>query len=94
METFRVVCINDRNKPVEVPAENWIEKNQVYTVLETASMYFQKLTTGYKLAEVSLPSNCQYKYYIANRFRLYDESDAEAEEAVESLIEEMKLVEL
>lgn len=94
MENFKVVCINDRNRPSDVPAKNWIEKNQVYTVIETATMYFQKMTTGYRLAEVSLPSDSQYKYYIANRFRLYDENDAEAEQAVEELIEELNLVEL
>lgn len=94
MESFKVVCINDKNKPAEVPAENWIEKNQVYTVTETATMYLQKMTTGYKLAEVSLPDNSQYKYYIANRFRQYTAEDAEAEMAFEKLIEETQLVEL
>jgi hypothetical protein len=95
MEEFKVVCINDRNRPKEIPQAFWIEKNEIYTVTEVAELARQRNIKGYKLAEVSIPSGLDYEYYLANRFRLYDEDDANAELAVEELLEEtLELVEL
>jgi hypothetical protein len=37
-----------------------------------------------------LPDDCKYKFFLANRFRPYTDDDAEAEAAVESLLQEVE----
>lgn len=85
---MRVVCVNDKMKPAGVPDTSWIKKDEVYTVLEAAKMARQRNTIGYKLEEVSFPSNSEYQYYTASRFRPYTEDDDNAERAVEELLNE------
>lgn len=94
MEKFRVVCINDKNKPVEVPASSWVEKEEVYTVVGASNMARQGMMVGFKLAEVQMPIDCDYQYYASYRFRPYTDADAEAEKAVEALLEEIGELEL
>lgn len=95
MENYRVICINDKMKPATVPLTSWIENGEVYTVIHAANMARQRMTLGYKLAEVEMPEGIDYEYYAASRFRPYEDSDAEAEKAVEELLmEEFELQEL
>jgi len=39
---MKVVCINDSNRPKQVPAEKWVVKGQIYTVVSTTSMNIQR----------------------------------------------------
>lgn len=93
MESFRVVCVNDRAMPKGFPANRWIKKGEVYTVSEAKYLARQHMSIGYKLFEIELPEDCPYQFFLANRFRPYSDDDAEAEKAVEQLLEEMDLVE-
>ena len=94
MEPFRIICINDKNKPSSIPQSSWIEQDEIYTVIFASNMGKQKMILGYKLDEVSMPEDCEYQYYIASRFRPYTEDDALAEKAVEELLEEVLELEL
>jgi hypothetical protein len=94
METFRVVCVNDRAKPKNFPAECWIKKDEVYTIVEAKYLARQHMAVGYKLAEIEIPEDCEYQFFLSNRFRPYSEDDAKAEEAVSELLKEFDLVEL
>lgn len=89
MDSFRVICINDKFKPECIPSGCWIEKNKVYTVVEVKNLARQHMTLGYRLAEVSLPVDSPYQFFLSNRFRPFDE-DAEAMLAVEELLKEVK----
>jgi len=89
MEDFKVVCINDKFKPECVPAYCWIEKGKTYTVVEMKSLARQHMTMGYKLAELELPIDSPYQFFLSNRFRLLDD-DAEAELALAELLKEVK----
>ena len=90
METFKVVCVNDKFKPTELGNSAWIKKGQVYTVIDAKFMRRQGMTIGYKLEEVALPEDSPYKFLAANRFRPYQEDDSkEAQEAVEELLSEL-----
>jgi hypothetical protein len=92
MDNYRVVCINSKKRPSGIPITSWIEEGEVYTVIHAANMARQRMTLGYKLAEVQLPEGSDYEYYAASRFRPYDSQDAEAESAVEELLmEELEL---
>lgn len=95
MENYRVVCINDKAKPSAIPSGSWIEEGEVYTVIMASNMALQRMTLGYKLAEVSMPRDCEYQYYTASRFRPYSDDDKLAEQAVEQLLlEELQLIEM
>ena len=88
MGDYRVVCINDRKKPNEIPSTSWIEEGEIYTVTKAMRMSKQRMTLGYLLDEVSLPEDSKYECYIATRFRPYSDDDAKAEAAVEELLNE------
>lgn len=89
MENFKVVCVNDKFKPDEFPANFWIKKGEIYTVTEAKYLANHHMTIGYKLYEIEIPSDCPYKFFLSNRFRPYSEDDAEAEKAVEQLLKEI-----
>lgn len=85
-DKFRVICVNDRFRPVDFPSHLWIKKGQVYTVSEAKHLTRQHMAVGYKLFEIEIPEDCTYQYFIANRFRPVDEDDLEAEKALEQLL--------
>lgn len=69
MKQMKVLCINDANKPTKIPNSEWIKKDTVYTVTNTAPMGLQLGKVGYKLKEVQLSmSSFPYEYYSAERF--------------------------
>ena len=90
METFRVVCINANARPADFPAHLWVEKGEIYTVVNAKYLAKQHMAMGYQLSEIELTDDCKYKFFLANRFRPYTEDDALAEVAVESLLQEME----
>jgi hypothetical protein len=87
---FKVVCINNKNKPVEIPAMFWLEKDEMYTVVSVQKMAKQPGKFGFVLAELPLPENCPYDSFLSERFRLATEDDFEAMEAVKALLEEVE----
>lgn len=91
---YRVICIDAKNRPSNIPIENWIEEGETYTVIDAANMAKQGMVLGVKLSEISLPPTSEFEYYLADRFRPVSEEDLEAEEAVRQLIEESFMEEL
>ena len=81
------MCVNDKAKPKDFFGE-WVETGEVYTVVDAKYLAKQRMSIGYKLAEIDLPSESPYQFFMANRFRPYTEEDAMMEEALEELLEE------
>jgi hypothetical protein len=92
MENFRVVCVNDKARPKEFPVGLWIEQNEIYTVVDAKYLARQHMTIGYKLAEIELPEDSVYQYFLSNRFRPYTDEDEMLEAALEELLEETEVV--
>ena len=46
------------------------------------------MTIGYKLAEIDLPEDSVYQYFLSNRFIPYTDEDEMLEAALEELLEE------
>jgi hypothetical protein len=92
MEQFRVVCVNDRFCPMGFPPQLWIQKNEVYTVVDAKYLARQHMTIGYKFAEIDLPEDSVYQYFLSNRFRPYSDEDEMLEAALEELLEETEVV--
>lgn len=81
LNLMKVLCIDDKNRPHKISEENWIKEGQVYTVIEVKKMGLQNNSTGFKLAEVSLPEKCfPYEYFRSSRFGMLIEIEEENEE--------------
>jgi hypothetical protein len=79
-----VECINDGNRPKQVPAEKWIVKGQIYTVIATTTMNLQRNKIGLKLKEIELDQSCfPYEYFDADRFKPVDHKAVVAKQEIE-----------
>jgi hypothetical protein len=66
---FKVVCVNDQNKPKKIPLSEWVVQGNVYTVRRVVPLALgNKL--GFELEEVALsPDSFPYEFYSASRFK-------------------------
>jgi len=68
------ICINDANRPKEIPANKWVKKGEPYTVIYTVTVLPQK-QLAFHLLEIDLDeSNHPYEYFLANRFAFTEEN--------------------
>lgn len=63
---MKVVCIDDSNKPSDIPTSAWITKDQVYTV--TDAFYGMDNVPIVQIAERDLTKYPPYKGFHATRF--------------------------
>lgn len=91
MEPFKVVCIDDSNRPDGIPTSKWVKKGEWYTVIHVAKLLIQGGKLGFKLAELNIDSCFPYQFFAANRFGIPLESDQFwAQNQLERLLEEAK----
>jgi hypothetical protein len=93
-ERFKVVCIDNSNRPSNVDLSNWVEMHETYTVIHASYMSRQNNIIGFRLKEVSLPAGIEYEFFKAARFRPFSELDAQAEDALVQLMQEVDDLEL
>ena len=74
-----VECINDSNRPNEVPTSRWIKKGNKYNIIQVAYMTQQNIY-GCKLEEINNDDLYPYSYFALTRFAVTKD---EVEEAVE-----------
>lgn len=68
------ICLNDSNRPKEIPPEKWVCKGKVYNVIFTVICLPQK-QLGFHLAEIELTENeLPYEYFLAHRFGFTQEN--------------------
>ncbi len=89
MDSFRVVCVNDNAKPDGFIGE-WIKKDEIYTVVDAKNLARQRMTLGYKFAEITISESSKYQYFLSNRFRPLSEEDEMMEQALEELMKEVE----
>lgn len=65
---MKVICIDDSNRPNEVPANRWVKEGENYTITETCKMNTQGGIMGVKLEEIDNDDLGIYKYFRASRF--------------------------
>lgn len=78
---MRVVAVDVRDRPSDIPTSKWIVKDAVYTVIQVFTDLNGKL--GYVLNE--LEPGAPYLGYQADRFRPATEGDGESVEDVKEL---------
>jgi hypothetical protein len=85
---MQVTCINDLNRPKQIPESKWVKKGEVYTVLYASTMSIQVNKLGFKLKEIELDESCfPYEYFDAERFAVVEANKAKV--ASEELVAEV-----
>lgn len=65
---IEVVCINDKNRPNEVPASRWVKENEIYHITQVDRCAIQGGTYGCKLEEINNDDLFPYTYFALSRF--------------------------
>lgn len=80
---IRVVCVDDSNKPKEIPKEKWVIKGKNYNITWVYKMVNQKGIQGVSLSEIDISNYKPYNCFRLNRFAI-------AKEDFDNLIELIK----
>lgn len=68
------ICIDDSNRPKEIPVNKWVKKGEKYNVIYTIVCLPQK-ELGVLLSEIQLTDNeLPYEYFLAKRFAFTEEN--------------------
>ena len=83
---MKIMCINDSQKPKEIPQHKWVEKGTVYTLVGVQQLLSSN-SLGFELAEIKLDESCfPYFYFNPNRFIPIDNELDNLMDEVEELI--------
>ncbi len=70
---IRCICINDKNRPAEIPARLWVTEGELYHITFVAFCLPQK-THGVSLYEKPLDESCMpHEYFRMDRFAILRE---------------------
>ena len=62
------MCINDANRPKEIPQNKWVKKNEIYTLISVQNLLSSD-SFGFVLDEIVLDESCfPYHYFNPDRF--------------------------
>lgn len=65
---IQCACINDKDRPNEIPENKWVKHGEIYTVI-FAIVVLPQRELGLQLDEIDLDERCApYEYFLANRF--------------------------
>ena len=78
---MKIMCVNDKNRPQEIPANKWVVKGEVYTLIAVQPLLSSN-SMGFELAEIQLGEDCfPYHYFNPDRFVPIEETELDAIEA-------------
>lgn len=78
---IKIMCVDDANKPQEIPQDKWITRGEVYTLIGVQPLLSSN-SMGFELAEIKLGEECfPYHYFNPNRFIPIEETELDALEA-------------
>ena len=89
---FKAICINDSNRPDGIPANRWVKKGEMYTVIDVKKLLIQGGMLGFKLEELNIDDCFPYQFFSASRFGIPvgEIMKQETEEMLDKLLEEAK----
>lgn len=62
------LCVNDSDRPNEIPIGKWLKRGERYNVVYTITVLPQR-KLAFHLAEIDLDESCNpYTYFLADRF--------------------------
>ena len=65
---IKVLCINDENKPYEIPQEKWVVEGNEYHIQHVFNQIRQKGIKGVELSEIDLSPFMPYNCFNLSRF--------------------------
>ena len=65
---IKVICIDDKNRPNEVPLNRWIKEGEAYHIIQIDKLNAQGGIYGCKLAEIDNDDLAPYQYFRLTRF--------------------------
>ena len=78
---MKIMCVNDKNKPQEIPQDKWVKNGEVYTLIGVQPLLSSN-SMGFELAEIKLGEECfPYHYFNPERFIPVEEAELDALEA-------------
>ena len=88
---MKAVCIDDSNRPVDIPEHKWVKKEEIYTIVKVVELKLQNNSLGVELEEIDLKDCFPYEYFLAARFAPISpknsiEKELEKEEHLEELL--------
>jgi hypothetical protein len=66
--SIKVLCINDKGRPQEIPADRWIVEGTWYHITHIYLMLQQRKIQGCELAEFDISDCIPYNCYRLDRF--------------------------
>lgn len=72
--SIECVCIDDKNKPKEIPGNKWVKKDDTYHVTHVFIMRNQNNIQGCELAEFDISMHEPYNCYRLSRFAFTTEN--------------------
>jgi hypothetical protein len=67
---MKVICINDKNLPNELPLSKRVKEGEVYTVLDVITVQIPQSAEAFVLEEINLTGYDPYKGFLADRFEI------------------------
>ena len=69
--SVRAICIDDKNKPAEIPTDKWVKQEEPYTIIHVTVHQNQNNIQGVTLAELTLDESCApYEAFKLKRFAI------------------------
>lgn len=65
---FKVVCVNDLNRPNELPTSHWVKRGKIYTVIQIDKMKMQGGKVAFKLEEINNDDYFPWTHFSSERF--------------------------
>lgn len=87
---FVAICINDSNRPNDIPISKWVKKGEEYTVIDVKKLLIQGGRLGFKLKELNIDDCFPYQFFDATRFGIPIDQPTEIEAMLDKLLEEAK----
>lgn len=82
---FDVICIDDSNRPNDIPTSQWIKKGVQYRVIAVHKMTRQPGIYGYELDGFDLRPYPPYQFFAHVRFAVIPPDVNKKEEAVKEI---------
>tara|TARA_R110000824_G_scaffold34903_1_gene110116 strand:+ start:2582 stop:2896 length:315 start_codon:yes stop_codon:yes gene_type:complete len=78
MSTIEILCVDDSNRPEDIPITHWVKHGEVYTLKDVKSLLMQGGHLGLQVDEINLLElGNQYEFFGLYRFSI-QEKDIQA----------------
>ena len=88
---FKVMCVDDKNRPNDIPLSSWVKEKNIYTVIEVSVLRMQNGHVGFKLEEINIDHCFPYQYFSSSRFAIILDEEFLIQLEAERLLKEAEM---